>query len=481
MRRMGIGQLRNLVLGSNGTVVASVAAVICFLACIAITVHVGQLVRRELILQDKREVTASLSEARARLEGEFNRTVAYGSGIRAYVAQFGGKPFDPEDFRAIALDLIEENPSIRSIGLAPDNIVRAVYPMEPNKAAIGLDYRTNAVQWTSVRLAMETRDVVIAGPLALVQGGNGLLVRIPVFPAAFPGQPVAGRNYWGVATLVLEIDRVMASAGVDVSLGGLLMAVVDANAVGEDTNVLFGNQILGDKDAVSIPLHLPGRLNWRMLGYPQNGWTASGGNILATRLVGSAISLLFAVMTFLLIREVYKVRSMALHDPLTGLANRRLLEERMRQLAALCGRSGVGFEIFYVDLDAFKPVNDDHGHTVGDRLLIEVGQRLKGEIRQTDTVARIGGDEFIVLTAGNMRRQEKEAFLKRLSEKVSRAFEVADVRIDVRASFGNASYPGDAALVEDLLRIADGRMYAQKARSRKGAKDNSGNGVPQAG
>ncbi|WP_209017468.1 diguanylate cyclase [Roseibium aggregatum] len=461
--------------------VAFAVAAACFLTGIAVTAHIGALVQREHVLQHKRQATASLSEARARLEGEFNRTVAHGVGIKAYVAQFDKQAFEAAEFREIAIDLLEENPAIRSIGLAPDNVVRAVFPSEPNKAALGLDYRTNALQWPAVNEAMQSRQVVIAGPTALVQGGRALMIRIPVFPAAYPGQSVDERSYWGTATLILDIEAVMASAGIENSVNGTLISIIDKTAHESGNTVVFGNQNFQGKDYVSVPLNLPGGLNWEVLGYPQAGWENSSDNVLITRVVGFAISLIFGALTFLLISEVYKVRSMALHDPLTGLANRRLLEERMQQMAVQCNRSGAGFEIFYVDLDAFKPVNDNFGHGVGDKLLIEVGQRLLNEVRQSDTVARVGGDEFIVLTPGNMRRQEKEGFQKRLSDKVSKAFECAGARINVKASFGSASYPGDASTVDDLLRIADGRMYAHKARSKKNPRDIPEKGLPQAG
>lgn len=477
---MGINLTRNVFSKSNGTWIASIVAAVCFLAGIAVTAHVGQLVRNELVSQHKRQAVASLSEARARLEGEINRTVAHGLGIRAYVSQFVEQPFDMEDYREIAVELIEENPSIRSIGLAPNNILRAVFPLEPNQAALGLNYRMNTAQWPAIQQAMVTREVVIAGPLELVQGGRALLIRIPIFPASFLGQPLKERSYWGVATLVLDEEGMMKTAGITDVINGIRIGLVNRSAVASN-NMIFGSQSLLEKDHVSLPLHLPGGLNWELVGIPEAGWSSTGNQVWITQLVGSLISLVFGAMAFLLISEVYKVRSMALHDPLTGLANRRLLEDRMHQLAAMCERSGAGFEIFYVDLDAFKPVNDNYGHAVGDQLLIEVGQRLQNQIRQTDTVARVGGDEFIVLTPGNMRRQEKDTFLNRLGERVTEAFEYSGARIDVKASIGSASYPGDAATVEDLLRVADGRMYAQKAKSKRNSQDIPGNGLPQTG
>ncbi|WP_428643650.1 diguanylate cyclase domain-containing protein [Roseibium sp.] len=478
---MSLHRLRNIFAKSNGTWAATIVAFVCFLAGIAVTAYVGQLVRADLIEKHKREVVSGLTEARTRMEGEINATVARGFGMRVYVAQFDDKPFDPEDYHEIAADLIEETPAIRSIGIAPNNILEAVFPLEPNQTAIGLNYRMSTAQWPAIREAMLSRDVVIAGPLELVQGGRALLIRIPVFPAAFPGQALTERAYWGVITLVLDEEGLLTSAGLRDIVNGIRIALVDRNVVDGENSVIFGDRSVAQHDFVALSLHLPGGLNWELAGYPEAGWIETGERVWGTQLVGSLISLIFSAMAFLLINEVYKVRSMALHDPLTGLANRRLLEDRMHQLASLCERSGAGFEIFYVDLDAFKPVNDNYGHSVGDRLLVEVGQRLQNQIRQSDTVARVGGDEFIVLTPGNMRRNEKEAFLHRLTDHVSTVFEFSGTQIDVKASIGNASYPTDATSVEDLMRVADARMYAQKSKSKQGAQDYPGKGVPQTG
>lgn len=467
---------------SSGNCAAAVVAFACFFAGILVTAHVGQTVSQELISHKKREAVSALSEVRARLEGELSRTVAYGLGIKSYVARFVDEPFDPDTYEEISTDLIQTSPAIRSVGLAPGNILRAVFPVQSNQAAIGLNYRRNATQWPAIREAMVSRNVVIAGPLDLVQGGRAMLIRIPVFASSFDDQPMSERPYWGVVTLVVDKASLMGAAKVGDAARGLRVAVVNKNATGIQNSHIYGSPGLQDLDSVSLPLSLPGGLNWAVVGYPEVGWSIEGDQVWITQLVGGLVSLVFAVMAFLLVSEVYKVRSMALHDPLTGLANRRLLEDRMHQFAAMSERSGMGFEIFYIDLDAFKPVNDNFGHSVGDQLLIEIGQRLQQQTRQTDTVARVGGDEFIVLTPGNMPRTEKVAFLDRLSERVGQVFEYAGARIDVGTSIGTASFPGDATTVEDLLRVADTRMYAQKAKAKNThQRDFPNDALPQAG
>jgi diguanylate cyclase (GGDEF)-like protein len=91
------------------------------------------------------------------------------------------------------------------------------------------------------------------------------------------------------------------------------------------------------------------------------------------------------------------VRQMAFHDPLTSLPNRRLLLDRLSQVMATGDRSGCYGAVMYIDLDNFKPLNDQHGHAAGDVLLVEAAARLKNSVRKVDTVARIGGDEFVVI------------------------------------------------------------------------------------
>ncbi|MEO0977857.1 MAG: diguanylate cyclase [Pseudomonadota bacterium] len=460
---------------------ASTAAVFCFFVGIALTGYVGLLVRGELVYQHKSSVLAELSDIRAKLELEISRAVAHGLGLRDVLGEFQAETFEPDAVRNIATELLEANSSIRSIGIAPGNILQAVYPLTPNESAIGLDYRSNAAQWPAVEQAMVSRNVVVSGPVDLVQGGRALLIRIPVYPANYTSQPLAERSYWGVATLVLDEANLLSFAGILPAQKGLSISVVSGTDGGAARALLYGAELPGSADPVAVPLVLPGAVEWELLGYPVNGWQSAGKEVWITQFVGSVLALVFSVMTFLLISEIYRARSIALHDPLTGLANRRLLEERMQQLAAMCDRSGVGFEIFYLDLDAFKPVNDNYGHSVGDQLLIEIGQRLQNQTREYDTVARVGGDEFIVLTPGSMRQAEREAFVTRLAERVNAVFEFSGTHIDIRASIGSASFPMDAATISDLLRVADGRMYAQKARSKPAASNLPDGGVPQAG
>jgi diguanylate cyclase (GGDEF)-like protein len=162
---------------------------------------------------------------------------------------------------------------------------------------------------------------------------------------------------------------------------------------------------------------------------------------------------------------VDQITYQALHDQLTGLANRVQFTTELRSAVHDARESGADVSLVYLDLDRFKPVNDDYGHEVGDALLAAVADRLRTCTRSTDVVARLGGDEFAVLVTA----QSAEAVTllpDRIRSAFTAPFEIDTLRIELGASVGRAAYPADAEDAESLLRVADAAMFAAK-RSRR--------------
>ena len=157
-----------------------------------------------------------------------------------------------------------------------------------------------------------------------------------------------------------------------------------------------------------------------------------------------------------------ELERIAHYDPLTGLPNRRVLADRLVQELARTRRYGRVLGICFLDLDGFKPVNDRHGHEAGDKLLIEIGRRLQEVSRAGDTVARIGGDEFVLLLCDLAQEQECYQALERVLLAVARPFEIASERVAVTASIGVTLFPRDDADADALLRHADLAMYRAK-------------------
>ncbi len=150
------------------------------------------------------------------------------------------------------------------------------------------------------------------------------------------------------------------------------------------------------------------------------------------------------------------------HDSLTGLPNRLLLSDRLAQDMAKTRRAGMLLAVCYLDLDGFKPVNDSHGHDAGDRLLIEMANRLESCVRESDTVARLGGDEFVLLlTVEDVC--ECETALTRVLEAVAKTADIGVAHVNVSASLGYTVFPLDNGSAAELLDHADRAMYAAKA------------------
>ncbi len=157
---------------------------------------------------------------------------------------------------------------------------------------------------------------------------------------------------------------------------------------------------------------------------------------------------------------------LALHDPLTGLPNRRLLWDRLEHALSRAAREGTAVAVLYLDLEGFKAVNDSFGHEAGDRLLVAVAGRLRGCLRVVDTAARLGGDEFVVVLEGVRGKGEALALAVRIARALEGPFSVGGAERTVAASMGVALSTLPHKHPEELVRSADLAMY----RSKRGGK-----------
>ncbi|MEC9413052.1 MAG: EAL domain-containing protein [Pseudomonadota bacterium] len=160
--------------------------------------------------------------------------------------------------------------------------------------------------------------------------------------------------------------------------------------------------------------------------------------------------------------------NMAHYDALTQLANRTLLSDRLEQAIAIAKRSEKLLAVCFLDLDGFKPVNDEFGHEIGDKLLIAVAERLAQVTRSGDTAARMGGDEFVVLISNINNIDELDPILTRLSQKIAEPIKINHRKHHVTASIGVAIYPLDNVDGNTLIRHADLAMYEAKQAGRDG-------------
>ncbi|WP_188944999.1 sensor domain-containing protein [Nakamurella endophytica] len=226
----------------------------------------------------------------------------------------------------------------------------------------------------------------------------------------------------------------------------------------------------GGDDRVTALAQLAGGES--LIDVAQDHWLHADGRDIWVQLNSTPIGSIDTRLLVVLVEDVTdrlaadrELQQLALHDPLTGLANRVLMVDRLEHALAATRRDNTQVAVLYVDLDGFKAVNDGSGHAAGDQMLQLVGQRLRSHLRPADTVARVGGDEFVLICPHIGGHTHARALADRLSALLAQPYPIGDRLAHVTASIGVAvSTAGEG--VEDVLRAADLDMYAHKRRRR---------------
>ena len=165
--------------------------------------------------------------------------------------------------------------------------------------------------------------------------------------------------------------------------------------------------------------------------------------------------------------EMKRAWTQAAYDELTGLPNRRLLADRLRQTLARAERQRQGFSLLLIDVNGFKGINDTLGHAAGDRLLCAIGERLSACVRANDTVCRYGGDEFVVLLPEVESTAALAAVRAKIGACMAQPVALAGRALTVTLAVGAARYPGHGAGIDALLAAADRAMYRDKKAGRQ--------------
>jgi diguanylate cyclase (GGDEF)-like protein len=159
------------------------------------------------------------------------------------------------------------------------------------------------------------------------------------------------------------------------------------------------------------------------------------------------------------------LRFMAQHDPLTGLPNRLSMQQRLALAMELAKRNRKKLAVMLVDLDGFKSINDTRGHPAGDQALVQLASRLRTSVRGSDTVARYGGDEFVILAGELDRAEDATMIAEKVADMVQLPLALAGGPASVSCSIGISVFPDDAEDAEALIALADKAMYASRSAS----------------
>jgi diguanylate cyclase (GGDEF)-like protein/PAS domain S-box-containing protein len=240
-----------------------------------------------------------------------------------------------------------------------------------------------------------------------------------------------------------------------------------AELIGKTDDELFGETFgegtrLDDLRVMDSGRPIVGLIESRQLDTGQTNWTLTSKLPLRDE-SGEVIGLVGIT------REINEMRQaeaalqhLATHDPLTNLPNRFLMVDRLTQLLSRAKRYGSAFAVLFMDIDRFKEVNDSYGHEFGDRVLRAVALRLTSAVRQNDTVARIGGDEFVIILETAQGAEAADTVAQHVHRALRRPLTLEHRRVRVTISTGISVYPQHGEDVDTLLRAADSAMYRAK-------------------
>jgi len=591
---------------------------------LAVMVLIGifaDLQNQKIADQDLRSsVRDQIGLIRTKLEGNISSDVYL---VRGLISTLQTEPdMKQARFAELAKNLFMEQSQLRNIAAAPGLVITMMYPMKGNEKAIGLDYRKNPKQKAAAMQVRNNGHAVIAGPVNLVQGGQGFIGRFPVFTTAD-----GVRSFWGIVSAVIDVNRLYKDSGILDDDLPIEIALIGKDAKGE-----AGEQFYGQKSTLAAsPEYLDVQLpngSWRIVATPKGGWNVNSGDLWIQRLwiIAIGVILLFPVIisrrfaihrrenfkelrkregqlgrlskrldlaldaskvgvwemdlatgTLLwddrmnelynlpadgkqrsyedwknslhpddrdrarrdfktalenksryhsdfrviwksgvvrniraigatyedsdgssritgvnwdvtddvaktndlrrakldmearnaeLIQAKSEIEHVAMHDSLTGIPNRRFLDNHLATMAVRRNSENISAALLVVDLDRFKQINDTFGHKAGDALLVHVSRILKSCARSRDIVARIGGDEFVIVCESDCDPDSLQVLASTIIDRMCSPFVVDGCEFRFGVCIGISSNNAVSGGIDQLLINADLALYRAKSQGR---------------
>ena len=402
-------------------------------------------------------VTQNYNKFDDKLRGFFIYNTNFMKGFSAYIQTFD--QYNEKDVYAYIGHLLDNNLDyIRNVGILEDTTIVWNYPKEENEKTIGVDLLKVPTQAEAVRRTKETQKYNFEGPIHLVQGGSGYLMRIPI---------VKNGKYWGMVSIVLKADKVKELFETYENESNIKVAILNKSS---NNSLVYGDKsILTNKKAVMFHSGFSGG-DWNVYVLPITDEGLVHNKLpLIIAFIGMLLILWISISCYkyILMNEEMKKRNNLLSldivkDKLTGIYNRNYLDSRIIEEVESVNRHGGSLSMIYFDLDHFKTVNDTYGHRQGDAVLKEVTRVVAGELRTSDIFARWGGEEFAILMPDTTLTGAKV-----VAEKLRIALEnvVHPVVGKVTTSFGVAEYIVDE-YIGSWFNRADTELYFSKMNGR---------------
>ncbi len=426
---------------------------ICLLLCtVLITVTV---VNRNNV--ERLEMEQLIMEKSVRISDVISRLLYKTEALAALVVQGNG---EMENFERVAATICDD-PAIMNVLIAPEGVVSAVYPIQGNAAVMGLDFFSEGQGNNEAVMAKNLGQLVFGGPFALVQGGQALVGRLPVYLDDQAGQEA----FWGLVSVTLRYPEALKAVGLELlETQGYAYEIWRYSPDDGQVQVIANGDMVYNESArfIEMEIHIL-NATWYFKVAPVRMWYQYFETwVLIT--AGLLVSLLVAFVTqnnAELRRMKLQIERIAHQDSLTDIYTRRYF---MENAAGQVKQRRQGCIIIF-DVDQFKQINDTYGHSVGDEVLIGIARRVGSKLRAGDIFARYGGEEFIIYLP-DAAKEQSLVLAKRLSKTISQEpIETRNASIHVTASFGVAAI-GVKQNLEEAINWADGAMYEAKRNGR---------------
>ena len=365
-----------------------------------------------------------------------------------------------ENFDQVAAALLDDQ-CIQAIVMAPKGIVSHVYPMLGNETLLGKDILTYSFgSWEAIRQARHSSHMVMTGPVPIMTGGTALIGRLSVYT---DGKNMP-RQFWGIVSIALNFPEVLKGAELRLlDELGLPYEIWRESPYDGARQILAMGASHESRDApyVEMPVHI---LNgkWFFKLSAKRAWYQ-----LTETWLYVGFSILLSLLVSMLVQRRYdmalahrRLEEIVYIDALTGCLNRRgLFNDLGLRLETGPEKK---FSLYYLDLNKFKPINDDYGHKAGDRVLQHFAATMRKHAPKPHALARIGGDEFILILPGENDEARTWETLENARRELAKGLPDEGIPVAITFSVGMSIYPDHGTDLDALLSRADQAMYRDK-------------------
>ncbi len=383
-----------------------------------------------------------------RIQAFFDKVVEPTQTIESLIG-FNNGELSRQEFDNLAKSFYDEDYMI-GIGYVPNGINTYVYPYESNSKIVGQNVFDDSLGGKDATTAYETNQTVTSGPFVSPTGSVTIAVRNPIY---------IDDEFWGFSAVAVEPVKMIENE----------ISIQQLNSIGYEFSLHsnYNGYIVSLYETENFDVKWASKYSFSV---GKSLWTLELYNDAAINNKNVTVALILFV-TFITLMFIYgavshyynkntQMKKDVYCDALTKLNNRKFLNE------VIAKRNK--YTLFYIDLNNFKPINDNYSHEMGDFVLIEYAKRLQASFRERTSVFRLGGDEFAVAIEAILEEHVKENIVERIKKAAEGDFTFKGDTVHISASVGVAVYPDDGSSLQDVMTVADKKMYIDKKKMKGG-------------